>query len=279
MTEKHNIKILILDEQAAFKSSCKEKLLESGYRNIEITDDPFLALGQIQKEMVNVVIFDVMISKIDGIEFMRRVSRMDIHSKPKFIVCSAISIDSIICQMMALGVNYYMIKPLSFDILIERIDEMLFSERAENTEKNKHQIFSKKVPLSKEDLEFELEKRVTSVISEIGIPAHVKGYSYLRSAIIMAIKSPDSINAVTKIIYPTIAKLFETTPSRVERAIRHAIEVAWSRGNIDTLDRLFGYSIDESRGKPTNSEFIAIISDFIRLESIEFKSLATGKSA
>ncbi len=112
------------------------------------------------------------------------------------------------------------------------------------------------------------------MISEIGIPAHIKGYQYLRNAIMMSIESPDAINAVTKIIYPTIAKSYETSPSRVERAIRHAIEVAWSRGNIDTLDSLFGYTVDDSRGKPTNSEFIAIVADFIRLESMDYKNLA-----
>ena len=270
MTEKHNLKILILDEQASFKEPCKERLLKAGYRNIETTSDPFLALDQIKREMVSVVIFDVILSEIDGIEFMSRIAAMDLRKKPMLIVCSAISIDSVISRMISLGADYYMIKPLSFDVLTERID-MLFPDESDG---GKQKIFSKKPVLSREDLEFELEKRVTAVISEIGIPAHVKGYHYLRYAILMSIKSPDSINAVTKIIYPTIAKEFKTSPSRVERAIRHAIEVAWGRGNIDTLDSLFGYSIDDNRGKPTNSEFIAIIADFIRLESREFKSLS-----
>lgn len=278
MTEKHNLKILILDEQASFKDPCKEKLLEAGYRNIETTDDPIKALDQINRELVSVVIFDVIISKIDGIEFMRRIARMNISKKPMLIVCSAISIDSVISQMIALGADYYMIKPLSYDVLVERID-MLFPEDDDDDLTAARRIFSKKVPRSREELEFELEKRVTAVISEIGIPAHVKGYHYLRAAILMTIKAPDSINAVTKVIYPTVAKHFDTSSSRVERAIRHAIEVAWGRGNIDTLDRLFGYSIDDSRGKPTNSEFIAIISDFVRLENREFKSLAESRIA
>ena len=261
MTEKHNLKILILDEQDGFKASCKEKFLEFGYRNIETTCDVSLALDQIKREMVNIVIFDVILSKTDGLEFMRRVSQMSLHRKPIFIVCSSIAVDSVVSEMMSLGVDYYM---------------MLFPE---DTEEKKGRIFSKKPPRSREDLEFELERRVTSVISEIGIPAHIKGYQYLRNAIMMSIKTPDAINAVTKIIYPTIAKMYETSPSRVERAIRHAIEVAWSRGNIDTLDSLFGYSVDDNRGKPTNSEFIAIVADFIRLESMEFKSLATAQMA
>ena len=275
MTEKHNLKILILDEQDGFKASCKEKFLEFGYRNIETTCDVSLALDQIKREMVNIVIFDVILSKTDGLEFMRRVSQMSLHRKPIFIVCSSIAVDSVVSEMMSLGVDYYMMKPVSFDVLNDRLD-MLFPE---DTEEKKGRIFSKKPPRSREDLEFELERRVTSVISEIGIPAHIKGYQYLRNAIMMSIKTPDAINAVTKIIYPTIAKMYETSPSRVERAIRHAIEVAWSRGNIDTLDSLFGYSVDDNRGKPTNSEFIAIVADFIRLESMEFKSLATAQMA
>ena len=271
MTEKHNLKILILDEQDGFKASCKEKFLEFGYRNIETTCDVSLALDQIKREMVNIVIFDVILSKTDGLEFMRRVSQMSLHKKPIFIVCSSLAVDSVVSEMMSLGVDYYMMKPVSFDVLNERLD-MLFPET--DTEEKKGRIFSKRTPRSREDLEFELERRITSVISEIGIPAHIKGYQYLRNAIMMSIESPDAINAVTKIIYPTIAKSYETSPSRVERAIRHAIEVAWSRGNIDTLDSLFGYTVDDSRGKPTNSEFIAIVADFIRLESMDYKNLA-----
>ena len=271
MTEKHNLKILILDEQDGFKATCKEKFLEFGYRNIETTCDVSLALDQIKREMVNIVIFDVILSKTDGLEFMRRVSQMSLHKKPIFIVCSSLAVDSVVSEMMSLGVDYYMMKPVSFDVLNERLD-MLFPET--DTEEKKGRIFSKRTPRSREDLEFELERRITSVISEIGIPAHIKGYQYLRNAIMMSIESPDAINAVTKIIYPTIAKSYETSPSRVERAIRHAIEVAWSRGNIDTLDSIFGYTVDDSRGKPTNSEFIAIVADFIRLESMDYKNLA-----
>lgn len=276
MTEKHNLKILILDEQDNFKTSCKEKFLEFGYRNIETTCDVALALDQIKREMVNIVIFDVILSKTDGLEFMRRVAQLSLRKRPIFIVCSSLAVDSVVSEMMSLGVDYYMMKPVSYEVLNERLD-MLFP--SDDPEEQKSRIFARKPPRTREDLEFELERRVTAVISEIGIPAHIKGYQYLRNAIIMSIKTPDAINAVTKIIYPTIAKAYETSPSRVERAIRHAIEVAWSRGNIETLDSLFGYSVDDSRGKPTNSEFIAIIADFIRLESMEFKNLAAEKIA
>ena len=116
------------------------------------------------------------------------------------------------------------------------------------------------------ETEIDLETRVTDMIHEIGIPAHIKGYHYLRDAIMMAVEDMDVLNAVTKVLYPTVAKLYQTTASRVERAIRHAIEVAWSRGKLDTLDGLFGYTVSNGKGKPTNSEFIALISDTIRLE-------------
>ena len=158
MSEKHNLKILILDEQDSFKNMCKETLLASGYRNIETTDVPILALEQIKREMVDVVIFDVIISKIDGLEFMRRISLMNLSKKPMLTVCSAISIDSVISQMIALGADYYMIKPLSYDVLVERINMLL--PKDENPDNEKNRIFSKQVPLSKEDLEFELEKKL-----------------------------------------------------------------------------------------------------------------------
>ncbi len=119
---------------------------------------------------------------------------------------------------------------------------------------------------SREQLELNLESEVTNIIHEIGVPAHIKGYQYLREAIIMSVNDIDMLNSITKILYPTIAKKYQTTSSRVERAIRHAIEVAWSRGKMDTIDALFGYTINNGKGKPTNSEFIALIADKIRLE-------------
>lgn len=151
-------------------------------------------------------------------------------------------------------------KPFHNDMILSRIKDAGNGERKNNSESESRNAVSKKQ-------EYNLETRVTDMIHEIGIPAHIKGYHYLRDAIIMAVDDMDVLNAITKVLYPTIAKMHQTTASRVERAIRHAIEVAWSRGKLDTLDELFGYTVSNGKGKPTNSEFIALIADTIRLEN------------
>ncbi len=156
------------------------------------------------------------------------------------------------------GASYYILKPFHNDMIIHRIMEA--------GQMNRHSIFEGTAPQISDVKQINLEERVTEMIHEIGIPAHIKGYHYLRDAIIMAVEDVDVLNAVTKVMYPTIAKLHQTTSSRVERAIRHAIEVAWSRGKLDTLDALFGYTVSNGKGKPTNSEFVALIADTIRLE-------------
>ncbi len=153
-----------------------------------------------------------------------------------------------------------MMKPFHNDMILSRIKDAGNGKRKNSSESESRNAVSKKQ-------EYNLENRVTDMIHEIGIPAHIKGYHYLRDAIIMAVDDMDVLNAITKVLYPTIAKMHQTTASRVERAIRHAIEVAWSRGKLDTLDELFGYTVSNGKGKPTNSEFIALIADTIRLEN------------
>lgn len=157
------------------------------------------------------------------------------------------------------GANYYIMKPFNHTILLDRIKSI----------RKKPAVFEKKNEESIQEVSSRrenLESRVTNMLHEIGIPAHIKGYHYLRDAIMMAVNDMDVLNAITKILYPTVAKKYRTTSSRVERAIRHAIEVAWSRGKLDTLDELFGYTVSTGKGKPTNSEFIALIADTIQLE-------------
>ena len=153
-------------------------------------------------------------------------------------------------------------KPFDNDMVISRIKDVKNRNVARPSEVRKVQPYEKREELKERNLEAD----VTAIIHEIGVPAHIKGYQYLREAIIMSVNDIDMLNSITKILYPTIAKKFQTTPSRVERAIRHAIEVAWSRGKMDTIDALFGYTINNGKGKPTNSEFIALITDRIRLE-------------
>lgn len=270
------LRILVLDEQFEFRAMCKEKLSAYGFENIETTDNALSALDTIKNGKVDIVIFDVILSKLDGIEFFKRVmTEIPASRRPICIVCSVLGTEAIVSQLLSLGVSYYMIKPLSFDVLKDRIELLTYGSKTITVPQPRSILEPiEEKSLSRDDLVLELEKQITSIIAEIGIPAHVKGYHYVRAAIMMAVQSPESVNAITKITYPTVAKKFMTSPSRVERAIRHAIEVAWDRGNIDVLHQVFGYSVDEQKGKPTNSEFVAMIADYLRLENTKFRELS-----
>lgn len=180
----------------------------------------------------------------------------DMVSKPAFIVATAIGNGAMLEEALESGASYCVMKPVDNRTLASRIDKV-YSAQGKAAKKNE---------MFREGAD-DIETQVTKVIHRIGVPAHIKGYQYLRTAIIMSINDSDVINSVTKVLYPTVAKKYATTPSRVERAIRHAIEVAWDRGDIETLNRYFGYTVQSSRGKPTNSEFIAIIADMLRLKN------------
>ena len=255
--------VIILDDNSDFRKMAADMLSMKGFNVIACTSDPNEALRLIENFTPNVVLFDIVLSKIDGIAFLKTAMGNDPDNRTKFIAVSSIASDTIIKEVMQLGAAYYMMKPLDFDILAERICQVCDNVRHKEPTQVKTEPQKSPIPNMFDDL----ESQVTSIILEVGIPAHVKGYHYVRAAIILAVKSPESINAVTKIIYPTIAKQYGTSSSRVERAIRHAIEVAWDRGNVDTLTTIFGYSINSSRGKPTNSEFIAMIADRIRINN------------
>jgi two-component system response regulator (stage 0 sporulation protein A) len=161
-----------------------------------------------------------------------------------------------------LGADYYIMKPFDNELVLDRIRKIGTKHEARGAGTGRVNPYESK----EEYLERNLETDVTNIIHEVGVPAHIKGYQYLRDAIIMSVTDMEMLNSITKILYPTIAKRHQTTPSRVERAIRHAIEVAWSRGKMDTIDELFGYTVSNGKGKPTNSEFIAMIADKIRLD-------------
>lgn len=222
------------------------------------------AYEMIKTKAPDVVLLDIVMPKLDGVGVLDKVrSDRSIKKYPTFIMISAIGQEKITEDAFRLGADYYIMKPFDNDMVIDRIKNI----RNRNTEtklpgERKVNAFENQNEFKKRNLESD----VTNIIHEIGVPAHIKGYSYLREAIIMSVNDMDMLNSITKILYPTIAKKFQTTPSRVERAIRHAIEVAWSRGKMDTIDELFGYTINNGKGKPTNSEFIALIADKIRLE-------------
>ncbi len=217
----------------------------------------------IRKNNPDVVILDLIMPKMDGLSLMDKIHRDGtLIRHPFFIITSAISNETVIQDAFGYGAGYYMLKPFEMDMIVDRI------KSAKNY--NKKIPENKKIIAAYEDkkqfMDRNIESDVTSIIHDVGVPAHIKGYQYLREAIIMCVNDTEMLNSITKILYPTIAKKFQTTSSRVERAIRHAIEVAWNRGKMDTIDELFGYTINAEKGKPTNSEFIALIADKIRLE-------------
>lgn len=221
------------------------------------------AYEMIKKKEPDVVLLDIVMPKLDGLTVMDKIKNdRNLKKHPAFIMISAIGQEKITEDAFDLGADYYIMKPFDSDVVINRIKHIRDSANRKTAELRKVNPYEKKEKLEERNL----ENDVTNIIHEIGVPAHIKGYQYLREAIMMSVTDMEMLNSITKILYPSIAKKFQTTPSRVERAIRHAIEVAWSRGKMDTIDELFGYTIHNGKGKPTNSEFIALIADKIRLE-------------
>lgn len=217
----------------------------------------------IKKEKPDVVLLDIIMPKLDGLSVMDKVNKdatLDKH--PTFIVMSAVGQEAIAEDAFNLGANYYIMKPFEHETLMYRMSQL----KTKGIQKNVHGRMAAIVQKQPEQIEKDLEVIVTEFIHEVGVPAHIKGYQYLRDAIMMTVNDSEMLGAITKILYPEIAKKHKTTSSRVERAIRHAIEVAWSRGRIETIEEMFGYTINTGKGKPTNSEFIALIADKIRLQ-------------
>ncbi|MGM9665962.1 MAG: sporulation transcription factor Spo0A [Eubacteriales bacterium] len=250
-----NAKILIADENAQTRHATKEALARKGYRNVDEASDGEDALIKINRYHPDIVIADLWLSKLDGIGLIRNVKGINFGADraPTFIIASLVSNQNIFIEATNAGAALCLIKPFDYSSLCEHIDTLY---------RSRNSALSTQIKPVEEDM----ETQVTKVIHQIGVPAHIKGYQYLRTAILMTISDNDIINSVTKILYPSVAKKYSTTTSRVERAIRHAIEVAWDRGDVDTLNSYFGYTIQNNRGKPTNSEFIAMIADNMRLK-------------
>lgn len=215
----------------------------------------------IKNKQPDVVLLDLIMPKMDGLSVMDEVAKdKNLKKFPQFIIITAVGQEKITEDAFRKGASYYIMKPFQNDTVLKRI-KYIQSEVQSDIHKPKN--ITRNVENAPDN---NLENTVTNMIHEIGIPAHIKGYHYLRDAIMMAVEDMDVLNAITKILYPTVAKKHHTTSSRVERAIRHAIEVAWNRGKVDVLDKLFAYTVSYGKGKPTNSEFIALIADTIRLE-------------
>ena len=241
--------VLIADGSEEFCVKLSGMLQNEGYQVVGTAADGQSAMEQIRAAAPQVVIMDLMLPKADGVTVLRALPR---ENRPKLLLLSAFATDYVTGVAAAAGADYLMLKPCSAQAVTERVGEILEADRL--------------AAGRRKGAEPDIETMVTNVIHEIGVPAHIKGYQYLREAIIIAVEDMEVINAITKVLYPQVAKTFCTTPSRVERAIRHAIEVAWDRGDLDTLQRFFGYTVSNTKGKPTNSEFIALIADRLQLQ-------------
>ena len=244
--------VLIADTSEEFCTSLSKALQKAdGFQVLGIAADGEQAISMVNQRKPDILVLDLMLSKQDGLSVLKSISSMD--RRPVTLATSRFVTDYVASAAANLGVRYLMVKPCDMGTLVERLEEIRGSSNAKQT------------PLRKSGQQ-SIESLVTGIIHEIGVPAHIKGYQYLREAIIIAVEDMDVINAITKVLYPQVAKTFQTTPSRVERAIRHAIEVAWDRGDLDTLQRFFGYTVSNTKGKPTNSEFIALIADKLQLQ-------------
>ena len=260
------IKLLISAEEGEWSSMPAEKLLQLGIQTSFAPVDGNRLLARIQQERPTAVIMDAFMPGLDAIGVMRTAQQeMSQQERPFFVVTSQYINAEMNRELLSAWASYLAIAPFNKEDVIDRILSICSS-------KGKHFDENPSDPV--------LRVQVTEILHQIGVPAHIKGYHYLRDSIIMAIEDPEVINAVTKQLYPSVAKQYNTTSSRVERAIRHAIEVAWDRGDVDVLNSYFGYTIHNTRGKPTNSEFIAMISDKLCLETVTPNStdLISGRS-
>ena len=266
---KEKISVLIADDNHDF-SQTLSKYLENqdDMEVIGIAKDGNEAVDMILNTKPDVALLDVIMPHLDGIGVLEKIKYVKNDKKPICIMLSAVGQDKITQKAIMLGAEYYVVKPFDIELLIKRIKELKNYKPTQNNNFIGREIKQQYIDISdsKYKSEENLEALVTNVIHEVGVPAHIKGYQYLREAIMMVVNDIEVINQITKSLYPKIASKYSTTPSRVERAIRHAIEVAWGRGQTEAVENIFGYTVSATKGKPTNSEFIAMIADKLRLE-------------
>ena len=237
---------------------------EDSFQLVGTANDVLEAMQLVKEKQPDIILLDIVMPKLDGLSVLERINRdSTLKKKPGVIIISAVGQENVTEDAFAKGADYFIMKPFEQEVILNNIQRL--NEHKKKGRSNERKI-SYAYEKAAEQKKVDMEAVVTDMIHEIGVPAHIKGYQYLRDAILMSVEDMEMLSSITKILYPTIAKKYQTTSSRVERAIRHAIEVAWSRGKMDTIDALFGYTINNGKGKPTNSEFIALITDKIRLE-------------
>jgi two-component system response regulator (stage 0 sporulation protein A) len=264
------IKILVSDDNQDFARTLVSYLSkDEDLEVVGIARDGQDAYNKIVETKPDIALLDIIMPHLDGLGVLEKLNTADLSKKPMCIILSAVGQDKITRKAIELGAQYYIVKPFDINILVRRIKDLKYYQPTNNkTNVISREIKSQyiNIPPATQKSEKNLEALVTNIIHEVGVPAHIKGYQYLREAIVMVVSDIDMINQITKQLYPEIAEKYRTTPSRVERAIRHAIEVAWGRGQQDVVERIFGYTVSAAKGKPTNSEFIAMIADKLRLE-------------
>jgi len=266
--EKSKINLIIADDNKEFCNILNDCFsMENDFIVTGIAENGVEALKLIKEKKPNLVILDMIMPILDGLGVLESLNTMDLNPIPRIIVLSAVGLDRITQRAISLGADYYVKKPFNMDVLIKRIRHMLnktiCSDDVKKTFTNPDNI-EIKININQP---MDMINQITNIIREIGIPAHIKGYTFVREAINMIVNDMELLSAVTKELYPSIGTKYNTTASRVERAIRHAIDVAWSRGQVDTINKIFGYTINNEKGKPTNSEFIAMVADKLRLEN------------
>ncbi|MCI8609163.1 MAG: sporulation transcription factor Spo0A [Firmicutes bacterium] len=267
VSEGRKIMIGVIDDNKDFCDVVTDYI--SKQENMEVmfvANDGLEAVGMLESGLEpDVLILDLIMPHLDGFGVLEELNGIEMKAYPRIIMTSAVGQDAIIQKAMSMGAQYYLVKPINLSMLMKRINQL--SEASANLFIQHENSNLRKALVLKDSLATnELEVDITNMIHEVGVPAHIKGYQFLRDAITLVVSNKEYLNAVTKELYPTVAAMNNTTPSRVERAIRHAIELAWNRGRIETLEALFGYTVKNDKGKPTNSEFIAIIADKLRLE-------------
>lgn len=245
----NSIKVMLAENNTEFSQKCYRTLNSYGYDVSLVEKDGTQVLSKIKAACPDILIMDAFMLHVDALGVMKHINEMKLKAKPIIVVLSGVDNPRFEKEILSAGADYYFLKPFDIDVMAQRLTQMREWSGQEQNGKN----------------EANLEIVISDIMHQIGVPAHIKGYQYLRYAIILSVENPENMGSVTKVLYPTVAKKFQTTPSRVERAIRHAIEVAWDRGDVDVLSSYFGYTIQSSRGKPTNSEFIAMIADKLRL--------------
>lgn len=257
------IRVIIADDNREFVELLREHLTSQGdIHVIGAAHHGGEVIELLKKEVPDVLVLDIIMPHLDGLGVLEQIQEMNLDSPPKIIMLTAFGQENITQRAVELGASYYILKPFDLDVLTHRIRQMKGISAKTPFIKS-----TTSVPLTGPAKTNNLDANITNVIHEMGVPAHIKGYLYLREAISMVYNEVDLLGAITKSLYPRIAEKYKTTPSRVERAIRHAIEVAWSRGNMDSIRSLFGYTINVSKAKPTNSEFIAMVADKLRIEN------------